>query len=319
MIGAVDRLMYDLRGGFVKKAATFIAISYFIAFILDVLATYGLLPLMLWGFLRMWSVTISTAICLTLFKEGVSSSTWKYLKFSIKSVKLYLLSPFMVYLALGVYIAIASSVGLFDFSAYVELIAEEIVKTSGLTKEQVINLATSSAFTQIASAYLAAITVNVIFALGEEIGWRGYLYNLLGSKPTFKTTLIVGTVWGLWHASATVLLGYNYQINRLVGIVFFTVLTVLFTYPQLLLTYKAEGNVLPASSLHGAVNALWGLTVIATRLPKEFGEIVLGLGITGIITWIIIDLTFYIVVRKALSNRSPSQIAFHPLSKKETK
>ncbi|MEM3793252.1 MAG: CPBP family intramembrane glutamic endopeptidase, partial [Candidatus Bathyarchaeia archaeon] len=213
---------------------------------------------------------------------------------------------------------IALSLGFFDFSAYVELIAEEIAKTSSLTKEQAINLATSSAFTQIASAYFAAITVNTIFALGEEIGWRGYLFNLLGSKPTFKTTLIVGTVWGLWHASATVLLGYNYQINRLAGIVFFTVLTILFTYPQLLLTYWAGENVLPASSIHGAINALWGLTVIATRLPKEFGEIVLGLGITGIITWIIIDLTFYIVVRKVLSNRNPSQIAFHPLSKKET-
>ncbi|MEM1570479.1 MAG: CPBP family intramembrane glutamic endopeptidase [Candidatus Bathyarchaeia archaeon] len=296
----IDKSMYNLRGRILEKTITFAAISYVIAFILDVLATYGPLPLMLWGFLRMWSVTISTAVCLTLFKENASSPIWKYLKFSIKTVKLYLLSPFIAYLALGVYIPIALSLGFFDFSAYVELIAEEIAKTSSLTKEQAINLATSSAFTQIASAYFAAITVNTIFALGEEIGWRGYLYSLLGSKPTFKTTLIVGTVWGLWHAPATVLLGYNYQINRLAGIVFFTVLTILFTYPQLLLTYRAEGNVLPASSIHGAINALWGLTVIATRLPKEFGEIVLGLGITGIIAWGVVDLILYIAMRKIL-------------------
>lgn len=290
--------MFGLSSGFAKKVAVFVIVSYSIALLLDVATLYGLLSLVLWGFIRMWSVTISVMLCFTVFKVDFLSSFKRYLKFSIKSLKLYLLSPLLVYVALGVYIALALYLGFFDFSAYVNSIAEEIAKASNLTKEQAAYLATTSAYTQISSAYMAAITVNTFFALGEEIGWRGYLYNLLGSKSTFKTTSIIGVIWGLWHASSIVLLGYNYQVNRLIGVVFFTVLAVLFTYPQLLLTEKAGGSVLPASSFHGAVNALWGLTVIATRLQKEFGEMMLGLGITGIIAWIIIDLTLYMVVRK---------------------
>jgi len=294
---AVDKLMFNLNDVLVKKATTFILITYSSALLIDIAALYGLLPLIPWGFLRMWSVAISSVVCSVLFREDFFSPLKKYLKFSVKLLKLYLLSPFIVYVALGVYIIIAFSLGLFDFSAYIELIAIEIAKTSNMTKEQAVHLATTSAYAQIASAYVAAITVNAIFALGEEVGWRGYLYDLLGSKSSTKAVLTIGTVWGLWHASATFLLGYNYQFNRSTGIALFTLITLLFTYCQLILTSRAGGSVLPASSFHGAVNSIWDLTVVATRLSKELGEVVLGLGLTGVIAWIIVDISLYIIIK----------------------
>jgi len=87
---------------------------------------------------------------------------------------------------------------------------------------------------------------------------EGYLYSLLGSKPTWKTSLIIGVVWGFWHAPAIAFLGFNYQFNRLVSILLFTTLAALFTYPQLLLTKRTGGSVLPSASFHGAINAMWG-------------------------------------------------------------
>jgi len=293
----VKKLVFNPTDGVMKKAAAFIVMTYFSALISDIAALCGLLPLIPWGFLRMWSVAISTIICSALFKEDVSLLLKKYLKFSVKSLKLYLLSPFIVYLALGVYVTIASSLGLFDFSAYIELIAIEVAKTSNVTEEQAVHLATTSAYVQIISAYVAAITVNAIFALGEEIGWRGYLYDLLGSKPSTKAVLTIGIVWGLWHASATILLGYNYQLNRLTGVALFTLITLFFTYPQLIVTSRAGGSVLPASSFHGMVNSIWGLTVVASRLSKELGEVVLGLGFTGIMAWMVVDIALYMMVK----------------------
>ncbi len=290
-------LVFNPMGGVIKKAAIFIVMTYFSALISDIATLCGLLPLIPWGFLRMWSVAISTMICSALFKEGVSPLLKKYLKFSVESLKLYLLSPFIVYLALGVYVTIASSLGLFDFSAYIELIAIEVAKTSNVTEEQAVHLATTSVYVQIISAYVAAITVNAIFALGEEIGWRGYLYDLLGSKPSTKAVLTIGIVWGLWHASAIILLGYNYQFNRLTGVALFTLITLFFTYPQLIVTSRAGGSVLPASSFHGMVNSIWGLTVVASRLSKELGEVVLGLGFTGIMAWIVVDIALYMMVK----------------------
>jgi len=293
----VKKPMSNSTSVVMKKATAFIAMTYLSALISDIAALYGLLQLISWGFLRMWSVAISTVICSAPFKEGVSPMLKKYLKFSVKSLKLYLLSPFIVYLALGVYIVIASSLGFFDFSAYVELIAVEIAKTSDVTEAQAVRLATSATYIQIVSAYVAAITVNAVFALGEEIGWRGYLYDLLGSKPSIKAVLTIGIVWGLWHASATILLGYNYQLNRLTGVVLFTLITLFFTYPQLIVTSRTGGSVLPASSFHGMVNSIWGLTVVASRLSKELGEVVLGLGFTGIIAWIAVDIALYMILK----------------------
>jgi hypothetical protein len=84
----------------------------------------------------------------------------------------------------------------------------------------------------------------------------------------------------------------------LVGIPFFTTLTVLFTYSQLLLIKRVGGSVLPSASFHGAINALWGITMIATRLPIEVGELMLGLGLIGIMAWAILDVMIYALDKK---------------------
>ncbi|MEM3747479.1 MAG: hypothetical protein QXN67_08445 [Thermoproteota archaeon] len=77
----------------------------------------------------------------------------------------------------------------------------------------------------------------------------------------------------------------------------FTALTIFFTYPQLLLSDRVGKSVLPASSFHGAINAVWGLTVFATRLPRELGEIVLGIGFTGIASWMVVDVILHLTVK----------------------
>lgn len=283
----------------IKKIIVFAAASYLSALVFDVMLLYGLLPTILWGFIRMWSPTLSIILCLTIFKEGILKIR-DFLKFSAKMFKLYLFSPLIVYMALGIYILIAVSLGLFDFSAYVDLMAKGLAETLKDSEGNIAYLAQISAYAQIALAYVAAISLNALFALGEEIGWRGYLYSLLGSKPTFKAALIIGVIWGFWHASSIILLGHNYQINRLVGVPLFTALTVLFTYPQILITDMAEGSVLPSSAFHGAINAIWGLTIIATRLPPEAGELILGLGLVGIIAWATLNLMLHILAKKKI-------------------
>ena len=44
-----------------------------------------------------------------------------------------------------------------------------------------------------------------IIALGEEIGWRGWLLPVLAARTTrLRATLGVGAIWGLWHAPALI-------------------------------------------------------------------------------------------------------------------
>jgi membrane protease YdiL (CAAX protease family) len=49
-----------------------------------------------------------------------------------------------------------------------------------------------------------------VFALGEEIGWRGLLVPELAQVASFTTTALVsGIVWAAWHFPLIFLAGYN--------------------------------------------------------------------------------------------------------------
>ncbi len=61
---------------------------------------------------------------------------------------------------------------------------------------------------QLATLPLGAF-VNLVPALGEELGWRGWLLPKLLPLGTVPALLVSGVVWRLWHAPL-VLLGYNY-------------------------------------------------------------------------------------------------------------
>ena len=113
----------------IRKIIVFAAASYLSALIFDIMLLNGLLPtnILLWGFLRMWSPTLSVILSLLIFKEGILKIR-NFLKISAKLLRLYLLSPLIVYMALGIYILIAVSFGLFDFSAYVDLVARGLLK-----------------------------------------------------------------------------------------------------------------------------------------------------------------------------------------------
>ena len=47
-------------------------------------------------------------------------------------------------------------------------------------------------------------------ALGEEIGWRGFLVPELYKTQGFtKTSLISGSIWGIWHLPILLFADYN--------------------------------------------------------------------------------------------------------------
>ena len=52
--------------------------------------------------------------------------------------------------------------------------------------------------------------INLPFALGEELGWRGYLLpHLCQSMSIHRAILFSGAIWGLWHAPM-IAMGHNY-------------------------------------------------------------------------------------------------------------
>lgn len=103
----------------------------------------------------------------------------------------------------------------------------------------------------------AACTGNLPFMLGEELGWRGYLYQATASWHAWKRVLFTGIIWGLWHAPL-ILMGHNYPEYPVAGIgmmvVFCTLLALLFDWSR-----TRARAVWGPCLLHGIINGSAGL------------------------------------------------------------
>lgn len=104
-----------------------------------------------------------------------------------------------------------------------------------------------------------APVLNMFLALGEETGWRGYLYPWL--KTRFGKTggrLLGGVIWGIWHWPLMFLTGYEYGAEYpgwpVLGPLCFCIFTVSTGIFLDVLYEKTECIWIP-SLAHGAINA----------------------------------------------------------------
>lgn len=139
--------------------------------------------------------------------------------------------------------------------------------------------------------------MNLPPALGEELGWRGYLLPRLLPLGTGRAIVVSGVVWGLWHAPV-MLLGYNYPDHPGVGFLVFCVPTVLMGALLSWLRFASD-SVFPAALGHGAINASAGLPVVFAKADTPIDPLQVGLlGWTG---WIVMaTLVALLVVRGRL-------------------
>ena len=112
---------------------------------------------------------------------------------------------------------------------------------------------------QVAIALTLGPIINVVFALGEELGWRGFLLPNLMPLGQWKAILISGAIWGIWHAPA-VAQGLNYPGYPVAGVFMMIVFTVLLgtIFAWLYMNTKSPWV---AALAHGSVNAWAGLPV----------------------------------------------------------
>jgi membrane protease YdiL (CAAX protease family) len=106
---------------------------------------------------------------------------------------------------------------------------------------------------------IAGFTVNLPFALGEELGWRGLLLRETQKSGFLRSNLFIGVVWGLWHAPI-ILQGHNYPGHPVAGILMMTLFTMAFSFPMAYCRLKTR-TILGPGALHGMFNPLGALTV----------------------------------------------------------
>ena len=130
-------------------------------------------------------------------------------------------------------------------------------------------------------------TINGIFGFGEEFGWRGYLLPKLMPLGKLKAYIIVGVIWGLWHAPLIVV-GFNYPGYPLLGIVGMVVMTTAIGIYINELTLQNRSSIL-AGWIHGAFNGqAYGIWRI---LFPNVNPLIGGFtGVIGVIVWLFLGI-----------------------------
>ena len=127
------------------------------------------------------------------------------------------------------------------------------------------------------AALLGALINTPILLLSEELGWRGYLYDLWRRFGFLKYTLATGAIWGLWHAPAIYLFGLNYPDHRLIGIPLFALYCALLSFPFTLVRDRGR-SLVPAAILHGTINAVGGIAAFGLSRTDFPWSGVVGVG-----------------------------------------
>lgn len=189
--------------------------------------------------------------------------------------------------ALGAVIYFAVFPGHFDVSgAYLTNIGGEAalaqLEAQGISYAQYI-------LTAVVSCLTYAPLINMIPAVGEEAGWRGFLYPQLKAKfGKKKGWLIGGVIWGMWHWPLMGLIGYEYGTDYIgfpiVGMLLFCIFTITAGIACDWL-YEKSGLIWVPAIFHGAVNAA-ATVPVAVCLANTGSLILLGPAPIGVVAGI---------------------------------
>ncbi|QMU98486.1 CPBP family intramembrane metalloprotease [Microbacterium esteraromaticum] len=208
------------------------------------------------------------------------------------------------YLAIGLFLPIALCMGALVVGALLGLYPADFTGFSGfqqLTERQLESAGITElplpigvlVAVQFVNLLLAALIFNLIPALGEEIGWRGWLLPKLLRFGPWPAILISGVIWGLWHAPV-ILLGHNYPgtpgwLALIAMVVFCIIMGGIFGWLRL-----RGGSVWPAALAHSSLNAAATLALLFFAKDGTYDP--LHANITGWSGWIIPAVLLVLIV-----------------------
>jgi membrane protease YdiL (CAAX protease family) len=126
-----------------------------------------------------------------------------------------------------------------------------------------------------AATTVAIVGAGSLEAIGEELGWRGYLLPRLADLGRVRAGLVGGLLWATWHAPLIyIAAAYHNGAGPLYMLPFgITIVAMSFVANELRM---ASGSSWPAVIFHGAHNGIWfqlgAQTVGSTGLLAGIGE-----------------------------------------------
>lgn len=154
--------------------------------------------------------------------------------------------------------------------------------------------------------YLLNFPIVCIWAIGEEIGWRGFLQPQLIKKIGIKKGIIVtGIVWAVWHYPLIFGANYYESGNLLFNTILFSITVIGMSVFIGYLTYKTE-SVWPAIIFHTKSNLTWQICS-ALFLSNNPNSIYIS-GEAGIINIIMWGIIAFIIFKKLRVNSTCNKL-----------
>lgn len=165
------------------------------------------------------------------------------------------------------------------------------------------------------AALFAGVTVNLPFMLGEELGWRGYLWQRTAHWSALARVGVTGCAWGIWHAPL-IAMGHNYLGHPVAGIGMMVILCVMMAF-LFDWTRSLSGSIWSSCILHGLINGTAGLAVLFTLGGHVLvGSLVGGAGVATLALMVLVVFLFDARYRALLFNRGRSS-AEHAAARKQ--
>ncbi len=207
----------------------------------------------------MWCPGISALLTMRILKRDISELGWKWgeNKYQLWSYTIPILYALIAYLVVWI-----SGLGGFYNKEFVSKLSESF----GLG-------AIGDGFT-IALYVVLLGTIGTIrscaSALGEEIGWRGFLVpELFKTQGYTKTSLISGLIWGTWHLPILLFADYNSGTPSWYAMSCFVVLVVSISFVYTWFRMKSN-SLWTAVILHGTHNLF--IQGIFTPITQDTGN-----------------------------------------------
>lgn len=182
-----------------------------------------------------------------------------------------------------------------DMSGFFERLSEALPKEQiEDAKQQMFAMSPALYWTMLlAQPLVAGLSINALAAFGEELGWRGFLHRHFAPLGFWRRAVVVGALWGAWHAPV-ILQGHNYPQHPALGVLFMTLFCVL-AAPLVDLARVRGRSVWAASIMHGTTNAAGGLSIMFVRGGDD---LIVGMtGAAGLLVLACANLVVWLVDR----------------------
>lgn len=233
--------------------------------------------------LVMWCPAAAAFATCALFRIDTRTLGWKWRPLRYEALGYYLPLLYAVPVYVVVWIAVRGSFGLAAFESE----AAESLHMAGSP-----HLATFGLMIPM----LATLGVigSLANALGEEIGWRGFLLPRLVGQFGFTFGCVVsGLIWAVWHYPGLLWADYNAGTNPAYAMTCFTCMVVAMAFVMGWLRLKS-GSLWPCAMLHASHNLfiqaildrMTASTGRALYFTTEFGcGLALAIGATAVYFW----------------------------------